>query len=132
MSWDGRTKIPVVEVIAPDGRKSLWAAAVAMAKAVAAVKEVIPPNYVATLTKRRLTITRKSEVLRRGEVRRINTSPRGPQLAGAVSLRLPWCLWLLLSGLRVSSSKSAPESRIMSSPGGRMVWDRHMPEHPQG
>ena len=71
MSWDGRTKIPVVEVIAPDGRKSLWVAAVAMAKAVAAVKEVIPPNYVATLTKQRLTITRKSEVLRRGEVRRV-------------------------------------------------------------
>ena len=71
MSWDGRTKIPVVEVIAPDGRKSLWVAAVAMAKAVAAVKEVIPPNYVAVLSERRLTITRKSEVLRRGEVRRV-------------------------------------------------------------
>ncbi len=71
VSWDGRTKIPVVEVIAPDGRKSLWVAAVAMAKAVAAVKEVIPPNYVATLTKQRLTITRKSVVLRRGEVRRV-------------------------------------------------------------
>ena len=71
MSWDGRTKIPVVEVIAPDGRKSLWVAAVAMAKAVAAVKEVIPPNYVAVLSERRLTLTRKSEVLRRGEVRRV-------------------------------------------------------------
>jgi len=71
VSWDGRTKIPVVEVIAPDGRKSLWVAAVAMAKAVAAVKEVIPPNYVAVLSERRLTITRKSEVLRRGEVRRV-------------------------------------------------------------
>ena len=71
MSWDVRTKIPVVEVIAPDGRKSLWIAVVAMTKAVAAVKEVIPPNYVAILTKQRLTITRKSVVLRRGEVRRI-------------------------------------------------------------
>jgi len=71
VSWDGRTKIPVVEVIAPDGRKSLWVAAVAMAKAVAAVKEVIPPNYVAVLSERRLTITRKSVVLRRGEVRRV-------------------------------------------------------------
>ena len=71
MSWDGRTKIPVVQVIAPDGRRSLWVAAVAMAKAVAAVKEVIPTSYVATLTKQRLTITRKSEVLRRGEVRRV-------------------------------------------------------------
>jgi hypothetical protein len=66
-----RTKIPVVEVIAPDGRKSLWVAAVAKANAVEAVKEVIPPNYVATLTNQRLTITRKSEVLRRGEVRKI-------------------------------------------------------------
>src|SRR5260370_16895833 len=76
--WDGRTKIPVVEVIAPDGRKSLWAAAVAMAKAVAAVKEVIPLNYVATLTKRRLTITRKSELLRRAKVRTFGLSPPPP------------------------------------------------------
>ena len=66
-----RTKIPMVEVIAPDGSKSLWIAAVAKAKAVQAVKQVIPPNYVAALTKQRLTITRKSEVLRRGEVRRV-------------------------------------------------------------
>jgi hypothetical protein len=71
VSWDVRTKIPVVEVIAPDGRKSLWIAVVAMTKAVAAVKEVIPPNYVAILTKQRLTITQKSVVLRPGEVRRI-------------------------------------------------------------
>ena len=71
MPWDGRTKIPIVEVIAPDGRTSVWVAAVAKAKAVAAVKEVIPPDYLATLTKQRLTITRKSVVLRRGEVRRI-------------------------------------------------------------
>jgi len=71
MSPNVRTKIPVVEVIAPDGRKSLWVAAVTMAKAVAAVKEVIPPNHVAILTKQRLTIGRKSVELRRGEVRRI-------------------------------------------------------------
>jgi hypothetical protein len=66
-----RTKIPIVEVIAPDGQKSLWVAAVAKANAVAAVKQVIPTNYVAVLSKQRLTLTRKSEVLRRGEVRRI-------------------------------------------------------------
>ena len=66
-----RTKIPIVEVIAPDGQKSLWVAAVAKANAVAAVKQVIPTNYVAVLSERRLTLTRKSEVLRRGEVRRI-------------------------------------------------------------
>jgi hypothetical protein len=61
-----RTKIPVVEVIAPDGQKSLWVAAVAKANAVKAVKQII-----ATLTKQRLRITRKSEVLWRGEVRRV-------------------------------------------------------------
>ena len=66
-----RTKIPMVEVIAPDGQKSLWVAAVAKANAVAAVKQVIPPNYVAALSKRRLTLTRKSEMLRRGEVRKV-------------------------------------------------------------
>ncbi len=66
-----RTKIPVVEVIAPDGQKSLWIAAVARANAVAAVRQIIPTNYVAMLSERRLTLTRKSDVLRRGEVRRI-------------------------------------------------------------
>jgi hypothetical protein len=66
-----RTKIPVVEVIAPGGQKSLWVAAVAKAKAVEAVKQVIPANCGATLTKQRLTITRKSEILRPGEVRKV-------------------------------------------------------------
>jgi hypothetical protein len=66
-----RTKIPIVEVTAPDGQKSLWVAAVARANAVAAVKQVIPTNYIAVLSERRLTLTRKSEVLWRGEVRRI-------------------------------------------------------------
>jgi len=85
-------------------------AAVAMAKAVAAVKEVIPPNYVATTHKATAndypevgsTPARRSAedraMTRTPKSTRINTSPRGPQLAGAVSLRLPWCLWLLLSG----------------------------------
>ena len=71
MSRDGRTKIPVVEVTAPDGQKSLWVAVVAEANAVAAVKQVIPPNYVAALSRQRLTITRKAEILRPGEVRRV-------------------------------------------------------------
>jgi hypothetical protein len=66
-----RSKIPMVEVIAPDGRKSLWVAAVAKANAVDAVKQVIPTDHVARLTQRRVTITRKSEVLQRGEVRRV-------------------------------------------------------------
>jgi hypothetical protein len=66
-----RTKIPVVEVIAPDGQKSLWVAAVAKANAVKAVKQIFPPNYVAALSGQRLTITRKAEILRPGEVRRV-------------------------------------------------------------
>jgi hypothetical protein len=66
-----RAKIPIVEVIAPDGEKSLWVAAVAKADAVVAVKQVIPTNYAAVLSERRLKLTRKSDVLRRGEVRRI-------------------------------------------------------------
>ena len=61
----------MVEVTAPDGQKSLWIAAVAKANAVAAVKQVIPPNYIAALSERRLTLTWKSEVLWRGEVRRV-------------------------------------------------------------
>jgi hypothetical protein len=66
-----RNRVPMVEVTAPDGSKSLWVAAVAKANAVAAVKQVIPTNYVAALSQRRLTLTRKSQVLRRGDVRRV-------------------------------------------------------------
>jgi hypothetical protein len=68
---DVRTQIPLVEVTAPDGGKSLWVAAVAKADAVAAVEGAIPANYVATLSERRLTLTRKSDLLRPGEVRRV-------------------------------------------------------------
>jgi hypothetical protein len=65
------TGIPLVEVTAPNGQKSLWVAAVEDANAVAVVKQVIPPNYVAALSRQRLTITRKAEILRPGEVRRV-------------------------------------------------------------
>ena len=64
-------RIPIVEVTAPDGSKSLWAAAVARDDAVAAVAEVIPANHVATLSRHRLTLNRRLGGLRPGEVRRI-------------------------------------------------------------
>jgi hypothetical protein len=64
-------KIPMVQVTSPDGTKSLWIAAVERARAVAAVKEVIPANHVAELSERRLTLTRNSDVIRRGEVRKV-------------------------------------------------------------
>ena len=63
--------IPIVEVTAPDGSKSLWVAAVARDHAVAAVAEVIPANHAATLSRNRLTLNRRSDGLRPGEVRRI-------------------------------------------------------------
>ena len=64
-------EIPIVEVTAPDGSKSLWVAAVARDNAVAAVAEVIPANHVATLSRHRLTLNRRLDGLRPGEVRRI-------------------------------------------------------------
>ena len=65
------TGLPLVEVTAPDGSKSLWVAAVAPENAVAAVTMVIPANHVAALSGRRLTLSRRSDELRLGEVRRI-------------------------------------------------------------
>jgi len=63
--------IPVVEVTAPDGSRSLWAAAVAPENAVAVVAMLIPASHVATLSRRRLTLSRRSDELRPGEVRRV-------------------------------------------------------------
>ena len=66
-----RSDIPVVEVTAPDGSRSLWAAAVAPENAVAVVAMLIPASHVATLSRRRLTLSRRSDELRPGEVRRV-------------------------------------------------------------
>ena len=63
--------MPMVEVTAPDGSKSLWAAAVALGSAVDAVKKMIPPNHVAILSNRRLPIGPQTEDMRRGEVRKV-------------------------------------------------------------
>jgi hypothetical protein len=63
-------KIPMVEVIAPDGSKSLWVAALPQDTAVAAVQRVIPENHVATLSSRRLTLSPRYG-LRPGEVRKV-------------------------------------------------------------
>jgi hypothetical protein len=64
-------EIPIVKVTAPDGSESLWVAAVARDNAVAAVAEVIPANHIATLSRHRLTLSRRLDGLRPGEVRRI-------------------------------------------------------------
>ena len=64
------TKIPMVEVTAPNGSKSFWVAAVAQEDALAAVKAVIPPNHLATLSNRRITLGLRKG-LRLGEVRMV-------------------------------------------------------------
>jgi hypothetical protein len=64
-----RIGMPIVEVIAPDGSKSLWAAAVAHKSAVEAVKKVIPSDHVAVLSMQRLPLR---EGMRRGEVRKVS------------------------------------------------------------
>jgi hypothetical protein len=64
------TGLPLVEVTAPDGSKSLWVAAVAPESAVATVAMAIPENCVVTLSGRRLTLSPRKG-LRPGEVRRV-------------------------------------------------------------
>ena len=66
-----RAGMPMVEVTAPDGTKSAWAAAVAPSAAVEAVKKMIPPDHVATLSNQRLPIGPQTEGMRRGEVRKV-------------------------------------------------------------
>jgi hypothetical protein len=62
--------MPLVEVIAPDGTKSVWAAAVSPSHAVAAVRQLIPADHVAELSNKRLP-TDMLPWVRRGDVRRI-------------------------------------------------------------
>ena len=64
-------QLPIVEVIAPNGRKSFWVAAVSADKAVWAVAMMLPANYAATLSRLRITLNRKSDALRPGDVRRV-------------------------------------------------------------
>jgi hypothetical protein len=65
------TGMPMVEVTAPDGSKSVWAAAVAPSAAVRAVNKMIPPNHVARLLDQRLPISPQTEGMRRGDVRKV-------------------------------------------------------------
>jgi hypothetical protein len=63
--------MPMVEVVSPDGRKELWAAAVAHDDAVEAVRKAIPADYAAKATSRRLPLGPRMEGFRYGEVRRV-------------------------------------------------------------
>ena len=73
-----------VEVVAPDGTKSLWVAALAHSKAVAAVRKVIPPDHIAELSIQRLRRSPRLEGLRPGEVRKV--APLPPPRSDAKSI----------------------------------------------
>jgi hypothetical protein len=62
-------EIPIVEVIAPNGTKSLWEAHFPYSEAVAAVRKIIPPDYIAELSIRRRK--QKLNGLLPGQVRKI-------------------------------------------------------------
>jgi hypothetical protein len=64
--------MPMVEVVAPDGTKSFWAAAVGHGVAVEAVRKVIPTDHIAALSSRRLPVGPETEGMRRGEVRKVS------------------------------------------------------------
>ena len=66
-----RLAIPTVEVIAPDGTKSLWVVALPYTEAAAAVRKIIPHDHIAELAIRRLPSSPKLGRLRPGEVRKI-------------------------------------------------------------
>ncbi len=68
-----RTVTPIVEVIAPDGTKSLWVVALPYSEAVAAVRSVIPPDHIAELSILRPQRSVKLYDLEPGEVRKIET-----------------------------------------------------------
>src|ERR1700752_5329684 len=71
-----RFAISTVEVVAPDGIKSHWVVALPHRAAVAAVRQIIPPDHSAELSIRRFP----AEGLRPGEVREVEamTHPKCP------------------------------------------------------
>jgi hypothetical protein len=72
-----RLALPVVEVTAPDGSKSLWVAySVPHKEAVAAVKETVPADHIAELSIRRVPPGLAFEGARRGDIIRIEFWPR--------------------------------------------------------
>jgi hypothetical protein len=67
-----RMRIPVVEVTAPDGSKSLWAAiAIPHKEAVAEVKKIIPPSHTAELSVRKFPFGLKLDGANPGDIRQI-------------------------------------------------------------
>jgi hypothetical protein len=73
--------VPLVEVIAPDGSKSFWAAAVGQKFAVKVVQMFVPPDHIAKFSGQRLPVDPVLEGIRRGEVRKVLLAETGhPQI----------------------------------------------------
>jgi hypothetical protein len=67
-----RVGMPIVEVIAPDGSRELWVAAVEHSKAVAAVRRKLPPGHIAKLrTAQGYRRNSRMEGFHYGQVRKI-------------------------------------------------------------
>ena len=66
-----RVRMPMVEVVAPDGRWELWAAAVERSRAVSAVQQTLPVGYVAKPSSQRLSVSSRMGGCRYGEVRKV-------------------------------------------------------------
>jgi len=105
-----RIAIPTVEVIAPDGSKSLWAVALPYHEAVEAVRKVIPVDHAAELSGRRLQRSPKLVPLRPGEVRRIEpTYPKRPTYPN----------WLAKTTVRKKTRRDRPVSEYQARAIGR-------------
>ena len=66
-----RVAIPIVQVTAPDGAKSLWVVALPYQDAVEAIKKLVPSDHTAELALRRWRSSPRLARLQPGEVRKM-------------------------------------------------------------
>jgi hypothetical protein len=72
-----RARIPIVEVTAPDGSKSLWGAhSITYNKAAEAVAQKMPPAYKAELSVRRIPKGMNFDGAQPGDIFKLELSPR--------------------------------------------------------
>jgi hypothetical protein len=109
----GRPSVPVIEVTAPDGTTSLWAAySIPYKKAVEAVTQKIPPDHAAELSVRRLPPGMKFNDKRPGDVFKIELPPRCPSCKGILRLART---------LLVSRTEEA--IRLFKCQCGQRIWE---------
>jgi hypothetical protein len=108
-----RLALPVVEVTAPDGSKSLWVAySVPHRQAVAAVKESVPADHIAELSIRRAPPGLAFEGARPGDIIRIEFWPRCRGCSA--SLRL---------ARELLDTRKGKTIRLFQCACGERIWD---------